>query len=105
MEAVFALAKQFGPAAIMAGLLGAFIWAVLTGRLVPRSTLEDVRADRDARLTEIRKELEDWRTFGMATQQTNQILARQVDELGEVGRTAKQVIQALPTTTGTDAPA
>lgn len=96
MEAVFALAGKFGPSAIMGGLLAAFIWAVLTGRLVPRSTLEDVRADRDARLAEVRLELEDWRTFGMTVQQTNQILARQVDALGEVGQTAKQVLQVLP---------
>lgn len=102
MEAVFALAAKGGPAAIMGGLLAAFIWAVLSGRLVPRSTLEDVRSDRDARLAEIRKEAEDWRTFGMTVQQTNHILARQVDALGEVGQTAKQVIQALPGSSETD---
>lgn len=96
MEAVFALAGKFGPAAIMGGLLAAFIWAVLTGRLVPRSTLEDVRADRDARLAELRKETDDVWTALRASQDTIRVLSDQIDELSEVGRTTHQLIQALP---------
>lgn len=34
------------------GILAAVVFMILTGRLVPRKVLEDVRADRDARLAE-----------------------------------------------------
>jgi hypothetical protein len=39
-------------------VLLAVLWLVFTGRLVPRSTLEDVRADRDARIAEADRDAE-----------------------------------------------
>jgi hypothetical protein len=42
-------------------VLLAALWLVLRGQLVPRSTLEDVRADRDARVTEASEDAEAWR--------------------------------------------
>jgi hypothetical protein len=77
-------------------LLVAVVWAIFTGRILPRSTLEDVRADRDARLAEIRKEADDWRSAWQVLQETNRVLADQVSELSELGRTTNQLIQALP---------
>jgi hypothetical protein len=74
----------------------AFIHAILSGRLVPRSALEDVRADRDARLAERQKESDDWRSAWEVTQTANGILAAQVSELLELSRTTNQFIQALP---------
>ncbi|WP_068925052.1 hypothetical protein [Planobispora rosea] len=43
------------------GVLLAVLWLVFTGRLVPRSTLEDVRADRDARVAEAAADADAWR--------------------------------------------
>ncbi|MEV0584116.1 hypothetical protein [Nonomuraea sp. NPDC050310] len=40
-------------------LLGV-VWMIFSGRLVPRSHLEDVRADRDARIAEAQKDAEEW---------------------------------------------
>lgn len=39
-------------------VLLAVLWLVFTGRLVPRSTLDDVRADRDARIAEADRDAE-----------------------------------------------
>jgi hypothetical protein len=45
-------------------VLLAVLWLVYSGRLVPRSTLEDVRADRDARIAEAEKDTERaWRLY------------------------------------------
>ncbi|MGI5274903.1 hypothetical protein ACQEUU_37620 [Nonomuraea sp. CA-218870] len=48
------------------GVLLAVLWLVFRGHLVPatlvpRSTLEDVRADRDARLAEANADAAEWR--------------------------------------------
>lgn len=45
------------------GVLLAVLWLVFTGRLVPRSTVDDVRADRDARLAEADGDAEQWRSL------------------------------------------
>jgi hypothetical protein len=42
------------------GLVLAIIWLIALGRLVPRSTLEDVRADRDARIAEANDDATQW---------------------------------------------
>jgi hypothetical protein len=78
------------------GLLSAFVYAILTGRIVPRSTVNDVRADRDARLAEVRRESDDWRSAWQASQETNKVLADQNKELLELSRTTHQLIKALP---------
>lgn len=45
-------------------LLAAVVWAIVIGRLVPRSHVEDVRADRDARLVEAEKDAErGWKLY------------------------------------------
>lgn len=77
-------------------ILSVFIYAILSGRLVPRSAVDDVRADRDARLAEVRRESDDWRSAWQASQETNKVLADQNKELLELSRTTHQLIKALP---------
>ncbi|PZG20592.1 hypothetical protein [Nonomuraea aridisoli] len=60
MEGLLQLPIVQGGAVVV---LLAIIWLIATGRLVPRSTLEDVRADRDARLREAAADAEEWRTL------------------------------------------
>lgn len=78
------------------GILSVVIYMILTGRLVPRSTLDDVRADRDARLAEAHKETDDWRAVVELTQRESVVRAAQVTELLELGRTTNSFIKALP---------
>ena len=45
-------------------LLAAVVWAIVLGRLVPRSHVEDVRADRDARIAAAEQDAErGWKLY------------------------------------------
>lgn len=85
------LVEQLGGLAdIGAGaILAVGLWLIMTGRLVPRATLDDVRADRDSRLAEIRAETDAWRTAAETS-------LRQVTELMEQGRTTVALLEAIP---------
>ena len=55
------------------------------GKLVPRSTLEDERADRD-----------DWREAHRTSEQVREVQTAQLAELLELSRTTNSIIRALP---------
>lgn len=65
-------------------LVGLFVVAILRGLLVPRSILEDTRADRDS-----------WREESRVKDQMIAEKDKQLDALAEVGETQKSVLQAL----------
>jgi hypothetical protein len=69
---------------------------VFTGRLVPRSVLEDVRKDRDARLAELAAERDSWRAAHSLSEEARHIDQDSVRELLEVARTTDHVMRALP---------
>lgn len=88
-------------------LLGLVLLLVLLGKLVPRSTLDDVRkdvekaeTDRDKRLEEKQREIELWRSAFINEVGTTRELSGQVSTLMEVARTADHVLRALPTGSG-----
>lgn len=72
----------------LAGLVMLGIALILTGRLVPRSTVNEMRQERDLRL-------EDMRAAYLAEVETRKINETQVGELLENSRTTLQVLQAL----------
>ena len=76
-------------------ILAAFVYAILGGRLVPRSVLQDVRTDRETRVAEKAKESADWRAAYVASEDARQVLAAQVDELMVLARTTDQFIRSL----------
>jgi hypothetical protein len=43
------------------GLLTLAIYLILSGKLVPRSVVEDVRADRDARIAAVQEDRDTWK--------------------------------------------
>lgn len=77
-------------------ILAGVVLAIIRGWLVPRKTLEDVRADRDARVAAAEAREEQWRQAYLTGQDTIRQLTQQHDELLEIGRTNSAVIQALP---------
>ena len=77
------------------GVLLAVGWLVFLGRLVPRSTLEDVRADRDARVAEVRAEAAEYKEAWLASEKARREQDRQFDELMELARTTDQAIRSL----------
>lgn len=92
------IVKSVGPGGALLGV----VWMVMRGAIVPRSTLDDVRADRDARLAEKQAEIAALRDTVQALQSTCSEQADQVTTLLEVGRTARHVLLSLPTGVGGD---
>jgi hypothetical protein len=69
-------------------LLALVVWFILTGRLVPRSVLDDVRRDRDVRVAEAREEAAEW-------QAAAKVSASQVDTLLPEMQTHTALLKAL----------
>jgi hypothetical protein len=68
---------QLGALAVLLGVL----WMVFNGllvpnKLVPRSTLDDVRADRDARVAEANEDAEQWRALYVAECEAHDLTRR-----------------------------
>jgi hypothetical protein len=78
------------------GALLIVVMMVIRGALVPRSTLEDVRADRDARLEEKQREIDRLNEAVTAWQAAGVEQAGQVTKLLEVADTARHVLLSLP---------
>ncbi|MFC7794668.1 hypothetical protein [Streptomyces cinereoruber] len=69
----------------VSGLLALVVLLVLTGRLVPRSTLQDMRDERDK-----------WQAAHAESEAARQAERDQVTELLELSRVAGHVLSALP---------
>lgn len=80
-----------------AGLVGLVVILILRGALVPRSVLQDVRADRDARCLELAAERDTWRAAHQEAEEARHVAQGQVGELLELSRTADHLLRALPT--------
>jgi predicted phage gp36 major capsid-like protein len=74
-----------------AGLVFLGFWMVFTGRLVPRSTHEETRADRD----EWRKAFEDLRAAGQVQATAQRVQADQLDRLLESAKATETVMTAI----------
>lgn len=92
-------------------LLGLVLLLVLLGKLVPRSALEDARADteqarkdRDKALEEKQREVELWRSAFINEVGTTRELSSQNSMLMEVARTADHVLRSLPNSGNGDTP-
>ncbi len=76
-------------------VLIAAVLAVMTGRIVPRRTLEDVRTDRDARLAEEKARGDEWRAAAQTQDARNDLLSQQVGQLLDAARTTNALIEGL----------
>lgn len=70
--------------AALASIVGLTVRSILTGRLVPRSAVEDIRADR-----------EKWETAWHLSQQTMTEFAARVDANTEALRLVERILDAL----------
>lgn len=77
-------------------MLTLVIVAIVKGMLVPRSVLEDVRKDRDARLQEVQAVADMWKEAFQESDKRSSILAEQNRELLQQGRTTNSLIAAIP---------
>ncbi len=67
-----------------ASLVFLCVWLIMTGRLVPRSTHLETRADRDS-----------WRKAFEDAQATMRVQAQSLDELLESAKTTEKVMTAM----------
>ncbi|WP_354643837.1 hypothetical protein [Kitasatospora camelliae] len=79
-----------------AGLVALIVLLILRGNLVPRSVLDDVRADRDARLAELAAERDTWREAHKVSEEARHVAQDQAGELLELSRTADYFLRSLP---------
>ncbi|GGU61812.1 hypothetical protein [Streptomyces lavendofoliae] len=66
-------------------LIALVVMLILTGRLVPRRTLDDMREERDT-----------WRAAHSESEKARQAEREQVGELLEMARLGNQVLNSLP---------
>lgn len=78
-----------------AGLLSGVVVLVLTGRLLPKSSVDEMRADKD-------RQIDTWRTAYERALEVQDEQRRHITELLEATRTTTHVIQSLPRAAGLD---
>jgi hypothetical protein len=88
---------SFSIAQASAGVLVAFVcYLVLTGRLVSRRVVKDLREDHRAALERARAEAATWREAYGASEAARRVEAAHVGELLEGVRTTSRVLTQLP---------
>lgn len=88
---------NFSIAQASAGALVALVcYLVLTGRLVSRRVLKDLRADHEAALSRAVAEAATWREAYSASEAARRLEAAHVGELLEGVRTTSRVLTQLP---------
>lgn len=78
-----------------AGILAIAVLMILRGKLVPSRVVDDIRADRDARLVDARAETDDWRTAYNRVEEIRRIQAQQLNDLLELAKTTDAFIRSL----------
>jgi hypothetical protein len=82
---------QGGAAAVL--LLAVLL--ILLGRLHPDRTLDRIEKVHTDRLAQEKTRGDEWKAFGQAQGERNELLAQQLAELTEVGRTTNALIEGL----------
>jgi len=102
------LLQAGGPWALLLSVLVAGLQQIRTGGLVPRSTLDLMVAQYEARITETARQAEDrinesrereqaWRSAAEADRQAAAIQGEQTNKLLVLGETTVAILRALPT--------
>lgn len=84
-----------------AGVLLLVVMGIVFGRLVPVRTLDRIEKVLTDRLAEEKIRGDEWKAYGQAQAERNEVLARQIAELTEVGRTTNALIEGLKKATET----
>lgn len=77
------------------GILALAIMLILTGRLVPRSTVDQIREDRDRALTISEKRGDDWKGVAETWQSIGQEQSGQLGQLLELAKTNDHLIRSI----------
>ena len=77
----------------LTGLLTLGVLMILTGKLIPKSTVDELRAERDARLSDLQG-------ANQALAEANKVKDAQISELLETSRATTQLLEGLRDNTG-----
>ncbi|MER7967797.1 MULTISPECIES: hypothetical protein [unclassified Streptomyces] len=78
-----------------AALVGLVVLLILSGRLVPRRQLDDLRADKDAQIAAEREEKLTWREAHRVSEEARRTDQELVGEYQEMHRTTSLIYRAL----------
>ena len=78
-------------------LVVAAVWLIYTGRLVPRSTVEDIRSSADRMVTLKTEEATAWRETAQQSAQTTAALTDQYRLLLESTETMEKLLESITT--------
>lgn len=92
-----------GLAVVLIGILGAVMRAIVQGKIVPRSTLEAMIAERDSRIAAQAAALEVATTLTTEQARTISTQADSISDFGEAQRLNVRVANALHSTVAADA--
>jgi hypothetical protein len=90
------LALAGGPWAALLGIILVGLRAIVSGQLVPRSTLDVLREQWEARLAESHHREEQWREAYQNEASAGDLRDGQVGRLMTYAETADRVLQSLP---------
>lgn len=79
-------------------LVSAAVFMLYRGLIVPRSTVDSWILVYEKRIAEKTEESKEWKAAWESNEKTKQLMAKQFDELIEIGRLNVQLLRALPTT-------
>ena len=77
------------------GLVSIFVIAILTGRLLPKGYVEDLRAEDLKTIERQSEEIREWRTAWMAEKMISRELVSHVDALMESGKITERLLREI----------
>jgi hypothetical protein len=80
---------------ISSGIVGAVLYAILRGHLVPRRTVEDMRKDKDAQIVELGQVVDLWRNTALAKDQAIRELIPMLTEIVEDNKLILKILAAI----------
>lgn len=94
---------HYGPGTVLVGslvllltfIMRAYVGRVLSGDLVPRSTLDSVREDYKGHLEEVARERDGWKQAHATSEETRQLMAGQYQQLIEGNLVAKAILEQI----------
>lgn len=81
---------------LLLGVVGAGLYGLLRGRLVPAVTLDILEAQWQARLAESHQREQDWKTAYERAEEARAVSTQQLGELMVLARTTEALLRSLP---------
>jgi hypothetical protein len=77
------------------GMVSAIIFAILRGHLVPKTTVDEIRKDRDSRLAELGQVVDIWRNAALLKDEAFKEMSPVLQELTEDNKLVLKLLTAI----------